>query len=210
MELTEEEANDPNFIFKRFDANGDRKIAQDELPNSRSRDAFNFVDRDRDGFWSVPELAALGSGNKAPGRNVMVAVEAGHQGELTEKKGVVWTYERSKALPYVPTPLLMDGRIHLVKSGGVVTCLDASSGEAVYGPVRSGVSGEYYASPVAWGDRILLCSQRGTVLILAAGDKFDVLAKNDLGEEIHATPAIVDGTLYLRTSEHLWAIGKKG
>jgi hypothetical protein len=138
----------------------------------------------------------------------LVAVEAGHDGELSEDRGIAWTFDNTKALPYVPTPLLLNGRIHLIKSGGIVACLDAETGEPVYGPQRSGVSGEYYASPVAWGHHVLLCAHRGTVLVLQDGEEFKVLAQNEIGEAIYATPAIVDGTLYLRSAEHLWAIGR--
>ena len=103
--------------------------------------------------------------------------------------------------------LLAGGQVLLLKSGGILTALNAASGETIYGPERTGVSGEYYASPVAWGDRILLCAHRGTVLVLQAGGELNILAQNDLGEEIYATPAIAGGTLYLRTAAHLWAIG---
>ncbi|MEM9282436.1 MAG: PQQ-binding-like beta-propeller repeat protein, partial [Verrucomicrobiota bacterium] len=204
LEITDEQAEDPAWFFERFDENGDGKVAVGELPDSRGRDAFRFVDRDEDGFWT-PEEYKIMAGLSAPGRNLMVAVEAGRDGALSEGEGVLWTV--TKALPYVPSPLLVKGRLYLVKSGGVVTCLDAETGEAIFGPARCGVSGEYYASPVAWGDRVLLCAQRGMVLVLDGSDELNVLAVNEFGEEIYATPAIVDGVLYLRSAEHLWAIG---
>lgn len=209
IEVTEEQAKNPGYLFQQFDADGDGKLTREELPDSRGRDAFNFIDRNKDGSLSLEELAAL-RGQKAPGRNLMVAVEAGHDGALDEENGVAWIFDRTKALPYVPTPLVVGERIYLVKSGGVVTCLDAGTGKPIHGPSRCGISGEYYASPVAWGERILLCAQRGTVLVLGGGEKLDVLAENHFGEEIHATPAIVDGILYLRTAKHLWAIGREG
>ena len=155
LEMSEEEANDPEWLFRRFDENQDGKLTREELPDSRGRDAFNFVDRDQDGAWTQDEYSVL-AGISAPGRNLMVAVEAGHEGELSEEQGIVWT--ASKGLPYVPSPLLVDDRIYLVKSGGIVSCLDAVTGEPIYRPGRNGISGEYYASPVAWGDRVILCA----------------------------------------------------
>ncbi|MEM1442142.1 MAG: PQQ-binding-like beta-propeller repeat protein [Verrucomicrobiota bacterium] len=206
LDLSEKEASDIDYIFERFDQNGDDQVSREELPDSRARDAFRFFDRNKDGFWSAKEVAGLNT-PKAPGQNLMVAVEAGHDGLLTKGSGIAWTYDVTKALPYVPSPLLLNDRIHLVKSGGVVTSLDAKTGTPLYGPKRSGVSGEYYASPVAWGDQVILSSHRGIVLSLSGEDTFEVLAENEVGEAIYATPAVVDGVLYLRSAEHLWAIG---
>ena len=71
------------------------------------------------------------------------------------------------------------------------------------------MSGEYYSSPIAWGNKIILCAQRGVVLVLKDADELTILKEHDLGEEIYATPAVVDDILYLRTRDHLWAFGKK-
>lgn len=206
IELSDDEASAPTYILERFDGNGDGQVSPDELPDSRARDAFNFFDRDKDGYWNPREVAGL-NGRTAPGRNLMVAIDAGHDGLLSEGSGIAWTYDVTKALPYVPTPLLVNGRLHLIKSGGVVTCLDAETGKAIYGPKRSGISGDYYASPVAWGNLVLLSSHRGIVLVLDGGDAFEVMAEIEIGEAIYATPAIVNGVLYLRSAEHLWAMG---
>lgn len=205
VEMTKEEANDPDYAFSRFDLNKDGKLSMSELPDSRGRDSFTIIDQNKDGYWSSEEIAMLNA-MEAPGRNLMVAIDAGHDGELTESAGIAWTFDTTKALPYVPSPLLVDGRIHLIKSGGVTTCLDAMTGAPLYGPRRSGMSGEYFASPIAWGDGIFFFAQRGTILVLAKGDQFEILAQHDLGEEIFATPAISGNILYLRTADHLWAI----
>jgi outer membrane protein assembly factor BamB len=107
----------------------------------------------------------------------------------------------------VPSPLVHDGHVYLVKNGGIVTCLDARNGEKRF-EGRLGALGEYYASPVAGDGKVYLASQSGTVVVLAAGTTLDVIARNDLGEPIMATPAIVDGKLYVRTEGHLYAFGQ--
>ena len=66
----------------------------------------------------------------------------------------------------------------------------------------------YYSSPVAAGGNIYFASGDGVVSVLRAGDKLDVAARNDLGEPIFATPAILDGRLYVRTASHLYAFGR--
>jgi outer membrane protein assembly factor BamB len=81
--------------------------------------------------------------------------------------------------------------------------LSLADGKMISG--RVGEAGGYYASPVAGGGRIYVASDHGTVTVLEAGDQLKVLARNELPDAILATPAIVDGTLYVRTTKQLWA-----
>jgi hypothetical protein len=70
---------------------------------------------------------------------------------------------------------------------------------------RLGVGGQYAASPIGAGGRIYAAGVDGTITVFEAGDTLHVLARNELGERILATPAIVGDTLYVRTEKHLWA-----
>jgi outer membrane protein assembly factor BamB len=72
------------------------------------------------------------------------------------------------------------------------------------------LGGEYYATPVAVGDHIVVCAQRGSVFVLHDGNELKVAARNELGEAIFATPAVVGNTLYLRGENNLWAFGTPG
>jgi hypothetical protein len=74
-----------------------------------------------------------------------------------------------------------------------------------YQDERLDAGGDYYSSAVAVGGKIFLASQKGIVLVIKAGDALEVLARNDLGEQIFATPAVLDGTLYVRTASALYA-----
>ena len=121
------------------------------------------------------------------------------EGGLAE---IVWKYE--KGVPEVPSPLVYDGRVYALKNGGMVTCLDAGTGEERYRE-KLGAGGPYYASLVAGDGKIYAASTRGVVTVFAAGDELDILAQNDLEERISATPALLDGRVYLRTDEHLHA-----
>jgi outer membrane protein assembly factor BamB len=115
----------------------------------------------------------------------------------------LWTW--NKPVATVASPLFYKGRIYLIRDGGMLTCLDAKTGAAVYENKRVGATGDYFASPLVADGRIYLASRNGVVTVVAAGDEFKVIAKNELGERIAATPAIADNKLYIRTEKHLWA-----
>ena len=200
----EEHSRDPQRFVEYFDSGGDGRIQESELPESRVRDAFRYLDRNRNGALEVEKVGAEMNSGAAPGRNVLVAVRAGGRGDITETH-IVW--EKTKALPYVASPTIHDGRVYYLKKGGFISCLDVSSGEPHY-QERLGLGGEYYATPVGVGDRIIVAAERGAVFVLSNSDTFEVVARNELGEGMYATPAVVDNTLYIRTSDHLWAFGE--
>ena len=95
-----------------------------------------------------------------------------------------------------------------MKSGGLVTCLDASSGKPVFDRERLSDRSEYYLSPVGAGGRVLLGSAEGTLYVLdAEADDPEVLQQISFEEELFATPAVLDVTVYLRSKSTLWAFG---
>ncbi len=116
-----------------------------------------------------------------------------------------------KNIPYVPTPLLIGDRLYMLRDGGILTCLKWPSGEEVYSERVMGSRGstKYFASPVAADGKIFCCSQTGEVVVVKAGDQFEILAANKLDGPINATPAIGHGRIYVRTQDSLWAIGAK-
>jgi outer membrane protein assembly factor BamB len=95
-----------------------------------------------------------------------------------------------------------------VKSGGVVTCREPATGKLLFED-RLGSPGGYFASPVASGGKIYAASDTGKVTVFEAKDSLNVLARNDLGEPIWATPAIVGANIYIRTTGHLFAFGER-
>ncbi len=131
----------------------------------------------------------------------VMAIRTGGTGDVS-KSAVIWS--EAKGVPEIPSPLLLKDRIYLVKSGGVAICRDVKTGKSIF-EERLGAEGGYFASPVAAGGRIYVASDRGTVTVFEGGDSLKILAKNELGEAIMATPAIVDGKLYVRTKTKLYA-----
>ncbi len=94
------------------------------------------------------------------------------------------------------------------RTAACASCYDTRSGRQHYQAERLDAPGDYYSSAVAADGRVYVASQKGTVVVLAAGDAFRVLARNPIGEPVFATPAIVDGRIYLRTDRHLFVFGE--
>jgi outer membrane protein assembly factor BamB len=118
-----------------------------------------------------------------------------------------WT--KPSGSPDVPTPLIHDGLVYLCDEGGLLTCLDAVSGEEYYSKRRTHAD-RHRASPVYVDGKILLTARDGTITVLKAGKQFEVLASNDLGENMSSSPIISNGTMYLRTFDALYAVREKG
>jgi len=146
-------------------------------------------------------FAAAGGGGI--GRQ-MVAIRPGDPGQATEAKVV---YRIETAIPYVPTPVAKGNLVFLWQDHGIVSCLDAPTGKVHW---RERVGGDYFSSPVRVGDRIYCPSRTGEMLVLAASERYQLLARFPLGERTHSTPALANGRMYLRTVSHLMVIEGNG
>ena len=133
----------------------------------------------------------------------VLAVRPGGRGDVSQTH-IVWS-ER-KGVPGVPSPLYYQGRVYTFLNGGIVFCRVAETGKLVYSG-RMGVLGDYYSSPVAADDKVYIASAEGVVIVLDAGEELKILARNQLESAILATPALVDGQIYVRTESHLYAFG---
>jgi outer membrane protein assembly factor BamB len=118
---------------------------------------------------------------------------------------VVWS--RQQRGPYMPTPLIMEGLLYVLGNAGVFDCYELESGAEVYRERVAHSGSGFSASPVASDGRIILSGEDGEMFVVKAGRKFEVLAKNEMGEAIMATPAIAGGQMLVRTERHLWAVG---
>jgi outer membrane protein assembly factor BamB len=108
----------------------------------------------------------------------------------------------------VASPLFYEGRIYLIKDGGLLSSFDARTGQPYYLQERLEAGGNYYSSPVAADGRIYLASLAGKLTVVkAGGDKPEILHQSDFADRILATPAIVGDRLYLRTKTKLYAFG---
>ncbi len=110
-------------------------------------------------------------------------------------------------MPECPSPLHVDGRLYVVKNGGVVSCFEAATGTLQY-QERCGLRGPVYASPVAGDGKLYCTSARGEVAVLELGDTLRVLSLCDLsglfeGQRVLATPALAPGEVYVRAEQRL-------
>jgi outer membrane protein assembly factor BamB len=138
------------------------------------------------------------------------AIRPGAQGDITPKDGetgnayVAW--RQPKASGYTPSALVHDGRVYLVHDTGIMGVYAADTGRELFKARVGGVGHTFSASPVAVGDRLYFLDEEGTTVVLAAGDTYKELAQNKLDEMTLASPAVAEGSLFIRTEKRLYRI----
>jgi outer membrane protein assembly factor BamB len=151
---------------------------------------------------SSPVLAAgliVGACGSGGGGNYLAAVRPGGLGKKPEL-----AYTIRKSAPYVPTSVCVGERLFLWSDGGIVSCVQAASGEVKW---QERVGGNYFSSPL-WVDGRLFCvSTKGEAVVVEASDRFQILARNPLGEITHSTPAVAGGRMYIHTTKSLVSVG---
>jgi len=212
---------------KRFDRNGDGLIAFEEIP-----DDLLFTDRQTSngqGNTTLKQAFRLFAGSEVKKgdkldrkkwdelrdslsefskddmqKPLVLSVRMGGSGDVT-KSHVLW--KETKGVPEAPSPLVWQGRIYLIRSGGVLACRDLETGKLIQ-ERKTESRGGYFASPVLADGRIYVASDRGVVTVIKADDALEVLARNELQDPIFASPAIVGNILYVRSSTKLWAFAE--
>jgi outer membrane protein assembly factor BamB len=134
----------------------------------------------------------------------LLALKSGGRGDITTSH-VLWSTANG---PDVPTPVTDGKYFYVVNDRGIMFCLDAKTGAEVYANQRI-KPGTYSGSPVLADGKIYITNEDGLTTVVAAGPKFEVLAENPLNDYVLSSPAISDGQIFIRTAQHLYAIGKK-
>ena len=189
-------------VLEKQDADGDGRLSKSELP----ADVKFSPDEDLDSDGLIDARDWNFRRTRRTAQNSLVAVRHGGRGDVTQSH-VVWRHR--KALPNVPSPLLYEGVLYLVKDGGIVTTLDPKTGEVLKQGRLPSATERYWASPVAADGKVYIASESGKVSVLKAGRQWEVLTLNELADECFATPAIADGKIYLRTRTRLFCFGLK-
>jgi outer membrane protein assembly factor BamB len=139
------------------------------------------------------------------GNDLKAVRVADARGNIDGTSAIAWTFDRDT--PYVPSPLVLDGVLYFLKSNsGILSAFDARTGRPLYQNQRLEGVPNVFASPVAAGGRIYIAGQDGATIVVKAGPAFEALATNHLDDGFDASPALVDGEIYLRGRSFLYSI----
>ena len=142
------------------------------------------------------------SGHREPN---LLAIKLGREGDLTGTDAVLWTNNRGNS--YTAAPVLHENRLYFVTDTGMLTCLNAATGEAFYRQQRLPKPYNIKASPVGINGKLYIATEEGDVVVVKMGEKYEVLATNSLTDEMFvASPAVAGGSLYLRGQGTLYCI----
>jgi len=140
--------------------------------------------------------------------NALLAIRLGRTGDLTGSDAIAWTHNQST--PYVPSPLLYGDKLYFfANNNGILSCLNAKSGEPLFNAERLEDLSGVYASPLGAAGRVYLAGRNGVTVVLKQSDKLEVLATNRLDEKFDASPAAAGKDLFLRGREYLYCITDK-
>jgi outer membrane protein assembly factor BamB len=191
-------------------------IGAAQVPEAFFRKTFDRGDLNGDGALEGAELDAafLPPGNSAgarfdaaaPADEYVLAVRAGGEGDVT-KSHVLWKHA-TKHTDHIVSPMVAGGRMLLIKNGGIATCFETKAGESLWGPKRINNTSGYFASPVSGDGKIFVSGDNGQIVVLKDSPELEILASNDMGAPILATPAIADGRLFVRTRKALICVGE--
>jgi outer membrane protein assembly factor BamB len=194
--------------WARYDKNNDKLIAKSEVAGAEKMDkmlkeAFEAFDMDRDEKLNAKDWEVF-RGMMAS-ENGLLAIKLGGQGDQTAT-AIRWRYQRP--VPQVPSTLLYKGILYMVNDSGILLSFDPATGKVIKQGRLQGAIDKYFASPVAADGKVFLVGQGGQVSVLKAAGDWQVLAVNELDDEVFATPAIADGRVYIRTRSALYSFGK--
>jgi hypothetical protein len=130
-----------------------------------------------------------------------VAIRPGGRGNVTDSH-IVWRTTRGAA--FVPSPIISGRYLLMVADSGIASCFEARTGKRHW---MERLPGGHSPSPVSADGLVYFVSDQGVTTVIRPGETFEVIAKNELGDPVSASPAISQGHFFLRTHRHLYCIG---
>ncbi len=135
----------------------------------------------------------------------LMAIKLGKTGDLTGTDSVLWSLNRGTS--YTPSPVLFENKLYFVTDSGMISCLNAKTGEPYYHQQRLPKPYSLKASLVGINGNLYISTENEDVVVVKMGEKFEVVSTNTLAEQSFiATPAVSDGVIYLRSETGLYAI----
>jgi outer membrane protein assembly factor BamB len=193
----------PTFesVLEKYDKDKDHRLSEEEFrADAELSEHFGWLDANHDHFIDAQEWNE--ARKMGVGEYGAIALRTENAKGQLGAEAVRWQFKKN--LPFIPAPLVYQGVFYMVRDGGIITSLDSTSGKLLKEGRTREALGEYYASPIAADGKIYLASVEGKISVLKAGAQWEVQRVNDLGEEIHATPALSAGRVYVRTHGALY------
>ena len=193
-------------MLDKYDKDKDGRLSYAEFKDDKDLgEHFGWIDTNDDKFITAEEWNA--ASNSGMGEFGAIAIQPANLHGKLDPQVVRWRFKKN--LPYIPAPLVYNGVFYMVKTGGIVTSLDSATGKLLKEGRSRDALGEYFASPVAADNKVFLSSEEGKISVLKAAGQWEFLAVNNIGEEIHSTPALSDGRIYVRTRSSVYCFGAK-
>jgi outer membrane protein assembly factor BamB len=149
------------------------------------------------------DVAVIAYGRNDRKQPRLFGIRLGGEGDVTATHKV---WSRNDVGTFAPTPAEYKGRLYLVRDKGEVDCLDPATGETVWSDSLPKNRAAYYASPLVAGGKLYAAREDGAIFVGDVGDGFKLLAENNLGEQVIASPVPASGRLLLRGERHLFCV----
>lgn len=130
------------------------------------------------------------------------AIRMGGKGDIT-KTHIAW--EQTRGVAALPSLLYVKPHVYSISRDNILHCVNAENGDIVW---RERLTGTHWASPVYADGRVYITSEEGVTSVLRPGNKYDEIARNEIGETVYASIAVSNGQFFVRSAKHLYCIGE--
>jgi len=136
----------------------------------------------------------------------LMGIKPDGEGDITGSQYIAWHHKKltPREASYVPSPVAHGGYFFVVSDQGYLTCLEAKTGKKLW---MEKLGKRHSASILVSEGKLYVPSDEGDVYVVKAGPTFELIAKDRMGEEVYASPAVAQGQLFIRGVQHLYCIG---
>ena len=149
------------------------------------------------------DMAVISCGRNDRGQPRLHGIRLGGSGDVTATHRI---WDRTDTGTFVPTPAEYKGQVYLLRDRGEVECISPATGETLWSDAFPKSRVAFYASPLIAGDHLYAAREDGVVFVARVGDKFELLAENDMNEPVIASPVPAANRLFIRGQRHLFCV----